>query len=63
MPTAAKDSGRPNPPGCVRSSAVRPWPSVADQIVMAKEGNRLGLTFHPELQEDPLIQSYFIELI
>lgn len=33
------------------------------QIVMAKEENILGCTFHPELGEDDRITQYFIEMV
>ena len=34
-----------------------------DLIVFVRQGNLLGLSFHPELTEDTSIQQYFIEMI
>lgn len=34
-----------------------------ERIVMAREGNLLGCSFHPELTEDYRITAYFIEMI
>lgn len=34
-----------------------------DRIVMAREGNILGCSFHPELTDDNRITQYFIEMV
>ncbi|MCF0190746.1 MAG: pyridoxal 5'-phosphate synthase glutaminase subunit PdxT [Marinilabiliaceae bacterium] len=37
--------------------------SVDDRIVVAREGNQLALTFHPELTDDTRIHQYFLSMI
>ena len=45
--------------GCVlRSLGTDP-----DRIVLAREGQFLGCSFHPELTEDTRIMKYFIEMV
>jgi 5'-phosphate synthase pdxT subunit len=34
-----------------------------DRIVLAREGQFLGCSFHPELTEDTRIMKYFIEMV
>lgn len=34
-----------------------------ERIVMAREGNLLGCSFHPELTEDPRVTAYFLQMI
>ncbi len=36
---------------------------IGDQIVAAQQGNQLVTAFHPELNEDPSVHRYFIDLV
>jgi 5'-phosphate synthase pdxT subunit len=44
-------------------SDVRVLAKVDHGIVAVQEGNQLGLTFHPELDDDERIHRYFLSLI
>jgi 5'-phosphate synthase pdxT subunit len=41
----------------------RPLASYNEKIVMAQQGNLLGLAFHPELSQDTAIHRMFLEMV
>lgn len=45
------------------SSDVTVLATVDDHIVAVQYQNQIGLSFHPEMTEDPRIHQYFIELV
>jgi len=47
----------------VNSDNVEVLSTVGDKIVAVKEGNYLGVSFHPELTDDYRVTQYFIEHI
>lgn len=47
----------------VNSDNVEVLSTVGDKIVEVKEGNYLGVSFHPELTDDYRVTQYFIEHI
>lgn len=47
----------------VNSDNVEVLSTVGDKIVAIKEGNYLGVSFHPELTDDYRVTQYFIEHI
>ncbi|MBU4298870.1 pyridoxal 5'-phosphate synthase glutaminase subunit PdxT, partial [Patescibacteria group bacterium] len=42
---------------------TRVWAKYKDEIIGAKKGNVLALTFHPELTSDLRIHKYFLKLV
>jgi len=41
----------------------KPLAKIGEGIVMAKQGNKIALAFHPELTDDLRIHQYFLEMI
>ena len=41
----------------------KPMAMIGDKVVMAKQGNILALSFHPELTNDLRIHKYFLKLV
>ena len=42
---------------------TRVWLRYGNEIIGAKKGNMIALTFHPELTDDSRIHEYFIKMI
>ena len=65
-----KRFGKPFPAVFIRAPLIKKvWGSceilakIGEGIVMAKEGNKIDLAFHPELTDDLRIHQYFLEMI